>query len=303
MMHKEPTRAEIREGQTELLQVRKRSRALYWFVAIFSGVVNLLMLTGPLFMLNVYDRVLGSRSYETLVALSLLAGFMYLMMGILDYARGRIMGRIGAQFQTDLEERVLNALQDNLMDQDLLEVFCKEYAKERNRLDAEAEQGRSALEKELATANRDHSKLVDAIIAGIPADQVKDKMQTLTERREALEAQLAHTPAPDPIRIHPKMATTYQTRVRSLISGLHKTGEMQEAQEALRDLVDKIVLQPSPETGKLDIVLEGALSGLLTLALGAKRKEGLSDKTQAFDNIDELVLVAGVGFEPTTFRL
>lgn len=46
------------------------------------------MLTGPLYMLNVYDRVLGSRSLETLVALSVLVGFMYLMMGILDYARG-----------------------------------------------------------------------------------------------------------------------------------------------------------------------------------------------------------------------
>ncbi|MDO6728045.1 recombinase family protein [Cognatishimia sp. 1_MG-2023] len=65
--------------------------------------------------------------------------------------------------QTDLEERVLNALQDNLMDQDLLEVFCREYAKERNRLNAQAEQGRSALEKELATTVRDHGKLVDAI--------------------------------------------------------------------------------------------------------------------------------------------
>ena len=205
--------------------------------------------------------------------------------------------------QTDLEERVLGALQDNLMDQNLLEVFCKEYAKERNRLNAEAERGRGTLEKELATANRDHSKLVDAIIAGIPADQVKGKMQALAERREALEAQLAQTPSPDPIRIHPKMAATYQLRVRSLISGLSKTGEMQEAQEALRSLVDKIVLHPSPETGKLDIVLEGALSGLLTLALGGKRKMGPTPEGQVIDNVRELVLVAGVGFEPTTFRL
>ena len=41
----------------------------------------------------------------------------------------------------------------------------------------------------------------------------------------------------------------------------------------------------------------------VTLALGAKRKEGLSAETQAIDSIEELVLVAGVGFEPTTFRL
>ncbi|MDA9207557.1 type I secretion system permease/ATPase [Octadecabacter sp.] len=109
MSSKEPTKAEITAGRSELLEARKRSRGLYWFVAIFSGFVNALMLTGPLYMLNVYDRVLGSRSYETLIALSVLVGFMYLMMGILDYARGRIMGRVGAQFQTDLDERVFNA--------------------------------------------------------------------------------------------------------------------------------------------------------------------------------------------------
>jgi ATP-binding cassette subfamily C protein len=109
MRQKEPTRAEIREGRAELVEIRKRSRPLYWFVAIFSSFVNALMLTGPLYMLNVYDRVLGSRSFETLVALSVVVGVMYLMMGILDYARGRIMGRVGAQLQTDLDERVFNA--------------------------------------------------------------------------------------------------------------------------------------------------------------------------------------------------
>ncbi|WP_296418045.1 type I secretion system permease/ATPase [Pseudooctadecabacter sp.] len=109
MMQKEPTKAELKAGRAELVAVRSRSRALYWFVGIFSSFVNALMLTGPLYMLNVYDRVLGSRSLETLIALSVIVGFMYLMMGILDYARGRIMGRIGAQFQTDLDERVFNA--------------------------------------------------------------------------------------------------------------------------------------------------------------------------------------------------
>ncbi|SMX38172.1 type I secretion system permease/ATPase [Octadecabacter ascidiaceicola] len=109
MIVKEPTRAEVQAGQAELLQVRKRSRGLYWFVAIFSSFVNALLLTGPLYMLNVYGSVLGSRSFETLVALSVLVAFMYLMMGILDFARGRIMGRIGAQFQANLDKRVYDS--------------------------------------------------------------------------------------------------------------------------------------------------------------------------------------------------
>ena len=49
------------------------------------------MLTGPLFMLQVYDRVLTSRSEATLVALIILVAFLFLMMGILDYARGRVL--------------------------------------------------------------------------------------------------------------------------------------------------------------------------------------------------------------------
>ena len=53
---------DMRRGRAELRAARNESRALYWFVGLFSFFVNLLMLTGPLYMLQVYDRVLGSRS-------------------------------------------------------------------------------------------------------------------------------------------------------------------------------------------------------------------------------------------------
>jgi len=97
-------------GRLELVDARKESRTLYWMVGIFSFFVNLLMLTGPLYMLNVYDRVLGSRSFETLLALSVLVAFLYGMMGILDYVRGRVMGRVGARFQAMMDRRVFAAV-------------------------------------------------------------------------------------------------------------------------------------------------------------------------------------------------
>lgn len=100
----------IKRGREELRQVRKRSRRLYWTVGLFSAFANLLMLTGPIYMLQIYDRVLGSGSMETLVALSLLVVFLYAMMGILDYTRGRIMARVGARFQDDLDRRVFDAV-------------------------------------------------------------------------------------------------------------------------------------------------------------------------------------------------
>lgn len=100
----------LEAGREELREARKESRGLYWFVGIFSFFVNLLMLTGPIYMLQVYDRVLGSRSVETLIALSALVAFLYGMMGLLDYARGRIMGRVAARFQARLDRRVFDAV-------------------------------------------------------------------------------------------------------------------------------------------------------------------------------------------------
>ena len=100
----------LHRGKAELISVRRESRALFWAAFVFSIFVNLLMLTGPLYMLQVYDRVLGSRSEETLIALSILVTFLYAMMGILDYARGRILARIGARFQDRLDRRVFSAM-------------------------------------------------------------------------------------------------------------------------------------------------------------------------------------------------
>ncbi len=99
----------VTPGLMELRAARRDSRGLIATAFIFSVVVNILMLTGPLYMLQVYDRVLGSRSEATLVALSALVVFLFIAMGVLDHARGRIMARIGASFQAKLDRRVFEA--------------------------------------------------------------------------------------------------------------------------------------------------------------------------------------------------
>ncbi|MFO1207841.1 MAG: type I secretion system permease/ATPase [Amaricoccus sp.] len=83
--------------------------SLFWAVGIFSTVVNLLMLTSSLYMLQVYDRVIPSRSVETLIALTVLVASLFAIMGVLDYVRGRVAARIGATFQSRLDSRVFNA--------------------------------------------------------------------------------------------------------------------------------------------------------------------------------------------------
>jgi ATP-binding cassette subfamily C protein len=98
------------KGRVELRKAMRASWQLFVTTFIFSFFVNALMLTGPLFMLQVYARVLGSRSEETLLALSILVVFLYLIMGLMDYARGRVLARAGAVFQTLLDHRVFTSV-------------------------------------------------------------------------------------------------------------------------------------------------------------------------------------------------
>jgi PrtD family type I secretion system ABC transporter len=79
-------------------------------VFLFSCVVNLLMLTGPLFMLQVYDRVLTSGSVPTLLALSAIVLLCYLYYGFLEYVRSRMMVRVGRKFEENLRGRVFDAM-------------------------------------------------------------------------------------------------------------------------------------------------------------------------------------------------
>jgi PrtD family type I secretion system ABC transporter len=74
---------------------------------VFSFVVNLLLLTPPLYLLLVYDRVISAQSHETLVALTLLAVFLVAIMGVLDFARRRLLARFAAQFQERLEDAMI----------------------------------------------------------------------------------------------------------------------------------------------------------------------------------------------------
>jgi PrtD family type I secretion system ABC transporter len=78
--------------------------------AVFSFFLNLLMLVVPLYMLQVFDRVLSSRSEETLLMLTIIAGFMLLVLGALEAVRARLLVRTGAKFEGLLEYRVFSAV-------------------------------------------------------------------------------------------------------------------------------------------------------------------------------------------------
>lgn len=90
--------------------VSRAVRRYLWGVGLFSAVLNILALTGALFMLQVYDRILPSGSVQTLVVLFLLAATLFAFYGLLDLFRGRVLLRIGALVDAVLSPQVYRAI-------------------------------------------------------------------------------------------------------------------------------------------------------------------------------------------------
>ena len=97
-------------GLPELRNALGMCRTAFVGVGMFSAVINILMLTGALFMLQIYDRVLPSGSLPTLIALGLLALCLFATQGLLDLLRGRILMRAGMSIDETMRGRVLEVL-------------------------------------------------------------------------------------------------------------------------------------------------------------------------------------------------
>lgn len=98
------------DAGTELRAAFTGCGTAFLAVLVFSALSNILMLTGAIYMLEVYDRVLPSRSVPTLMALSILAVMLFAMQGLLDAIRARLMVRFGAVLDASVNSRVLQVI-------------------------------------------------------------------------------------------------------------------------------------------------------------------------------------------------
>jgi ATP-binding cassette subfamily C protein len=98
------------EAGSELREALASCRAALIGIAVFSGLINLLGLTGSLFMLEVYDRVLPSRSVPTLVGLCIITALLFAFQGTLEIIRGRMLVRIGNRIDWRLGDRIYDLL-------------------------------------------------------------------------------------------------------------------------------------------------------------------------------------------------
>jgi ATP-binding cassette, subfamily C, type I secretion system permease/ATPase len=96
--------------RSELGAALASCRGAFIAIGLASALSNVLMLTGAMFMLEIYDRVLPSRSVPTLIGIAILAGGLYAAQGILDFIRSRVLVRIGSALDEDVSGRVFDTI-------------------------------------------------------------------------------------------------------------------------------------------------------------------------------------------------
>jgi hypothetical protein len=187
-------------------------------------------------------------------------------------SRGTCTNRLTISRQ-EVEERVLVALRDKLMRRELFEDFCREYVRELNRLRMEHRAGVSNARTELAAIEREIRKLVQAIKDGVSALSIKDELFSLESRKAELQSRLNAPEMPE--LLHPRMADVYREKVGSLCLALDSEESRTGAVEAIRALIETILLQPDGD--KLKITLKGDLAGMLSAAKDSKRSPDTGD--------------------------
>ena len=83
-----------------------RYRKLFWVIALFSGVINLLAVVPAIYMMQVFDRVMSSRNEMTLLLLTLMALGLFLLSSMVEWIRGQVMIRMSEGIDQDLGERI-----------------------------------------------------------------------------------------------------------------------------------------------------------------------------------------------------
>ena len=195
----------------------------------------------------------------------------------------------------EVEARVLRALQEKLLRQDLFEEFCEEFTREMNRLRMEQRATISSAKREVDRIGTRIKKLLNLMLDDeLEVDEGKAEIKALDARRKELQAQLDTSDEAPPL-LHPEMADLYRQKVTTLAQALEQPEARTEATEALRGLIDAIILTPSD--GELRIELKGNLAAMLSAATNAKRSPETGDLSL------QVEMVAGAGFEPATFGL
>lgn len=169
-----------------------------------------------------------------------------------------------------LEALVLSGLKHHLASPALLKEFTHAFLTEVNKARLAVSADKAAWTAELQATQRKLRNIVSAIADGMPARALKDELSALEARENALQARLS-TVALDPtVLLHPNLPELYRRRVEGLETALSGATADPETMEAVRALVEKVVL--TPHDGKLVIDLHGEIAAFLQISASGKAR-------------------------------
>lgn len=167
--------------------------------------------------------------------------------------------------RSELEQRVLKAIQDRLLSTDTFQQFCEGYVAETNRIRQEQRAQIANAPQEIAALNRRSDELLNLLLQGFRDERWKQELAQIESRRRELEALLARPPQPT-FALHPNLAEVYQGRIEVLVLALQHPDEIEreQAREAVRALIVAIKIPPEGQlrvVGDLGAMLERAAGG------------------------------------------
>ena len=215
--------------------------------------------------------------------------------------RGTCDSTVGIK-ATELEERVLNGLRDILLgNEDMIEAFVVEFKAEVARLRKQRSTRERQVQKDLNKVNTAIKRCLTFITEGDgDPGLVRDELRTLEARKRDLERTLVANHEERAVELHPNMADLYRKKVTELRSLLTDETMRSQAMDVIRSMIERIEVHAGEERGKPDVILVGALAQIL--AFTQQNKQTKTAASGAGDD-GRVLMVAGAGFEPTTFRL
>ena len=187
------------------------------------------------------------------------------------------------------EARVLAAIKNRLLAPERVALAVEEARIAAENSARRIAQARSKLDSELAEVKRRAERLVDQVADGVlTGAAIRDRLAALEARRSQIESELAQAPVTPVVILHPRVAEHYRTVVDSLERALDRSDSevAAEARGLVRKLIEAVVVTPLEERGKFALTVQGKIAALVNQ-----------------DGENTTKLGAGVGFEPTTFRL
>lgn len=161
-----------------------------------------------------------------------------------------------------LEARVLAGLRDQMMTPEMAAEAMRAYAEETNRLNRERRATAETTRRELADTTKAIAEIVRVIEQGGWHRALSDRLTELEAKQDALTARLSDAPQDVP-DMHPGIAETYRRRIERLTAALDNPDDALEAADAIREVIDRVVITPGRRRGSYSITLQGELGTIL----------------------------------------